>query len=121
MKSKNKNIPLTQSSFVDCGEGIKLEDIKEEIKEEESVEDPRSIHQENENSYIYDDIKEEVKEEESVDDPLSIQEGKRRSEDDIIYKEVKGEGIDYDTLFFLEIHNSGDEENNDIDIVQHKI
>ena len=32
-----------QTSFVDCGEGIKGEDIKEEIKEEESVDDPLSI------------------------------------------------------------------------------
>ena len=36
MKSKNTNIPITLSSFVDCGEE---EDIKEEIKEEESVDD----------------------------------------------------------------------------------
>ena len=31
MKSKNRIIPPTQSSFVDCGESIKEEDIKEEI------------------------------------------------------------------------------------------
>ena len=42
IKSKNTNIPLTQSCFVDCGESIKEEDIKEEIKEEESVDDPSS-------------------------------------------------------------------------------
>ena len=41
MKSNNTNIP--QSSFVDCGESIKEEDIKEEINEEESVDDPLSI------------------------------------------------------------------------------
>jgi hypothetical protein len=63
MKSMNTNIPLTQSSFVDCGESI-----KEEIKEEESVDDPLSIHQEAENSNICEVIKEEVEEEESVDD-----------------------------------------------------
>ena len=40
MKSKNTNLPLTQSSFVDCGESLKIEDIKEEIKEEENVEHP---------------------------------------------------------------------------------
>ena len=34
---KSKNIPLSQSSFVDCDKSIKEEDIKEEIKEEESV------------------------------------------------------------------------------------
>ena len=67
MKSKNKNISPTQSSFVDCGESIKIEDIKEEMNEEESVEDPLSIHQETENSNICEDIKEKVKEEESVE------------------------------------------------------
>ena len=48
--------------IVDCDETIKLEDIKEEINEEESVEDPLSIHQE------------EMNEEESVEVPLSIHE-----------------------------------------------
>ena len=67
---KKKNIPLTQANYVDCGEAIKLEDIKEEINEEESVEDPPSIHQEAENSHICENIKNEVTEEESVDDPL---------------------------------------------------
>ena len=32
MKCKNTNIPLTQTSFVDCGESIKEEDIKEDFK-----------------------------------------------------------------------------------------
>ena len=66
MKTKNKNIPLTQPSFVDCGETIKI-DIKGEVNEKESVEDPLSIHQEAENSNICEDIKEEVKEEESIE------------------------------------------------------
>jgi hypothetical protein len=43
MKCKNTNIHITQSSFVDCGESIKVEDIKEEMNEEESVDDPLSI------------------------------------------------------------------------------
>jgi hypothetical protein len=119
MKSENTNIPLTQSIFVDCGEGIKLEAIKEEINEEESVDDPLPIHQETENSNNCEDIKKEVKEEESVDDPLYIQEGERRSENDKICKEVK-EGIDYDTLFVQEINNSGDKENNTV-VLEHKI
>ena len=84
MKSKNTNIPITQSIFVDCGESIKEEDIKEEINEEESV-----------------------------DDPLSIQEGKQRSENYNIRTEVKEEGIDDDTVFIQQkIHNSEEEENN---------
>ena len=96
MKCKNTNIPLTQSSFVDCGESIKLEDIKEEINEEESV-----------------------------DDPLSIQGETTPDESDYIVAELKEEVIDDDSLCVQEIQNSGDEENNtavdDIDIVEHKI
>ena len=65
MKSKNKDFPLTQSSFVDCGETIKEEDIKEEIKEEESVEDPLTIHQVIENGNICEDFKKEINEEET--------------------------------------------------------
>jgi hypothetical protein len=52
-------------------------------------------------------------------------EGERRSENDNICTGVKEEGIDDDTLFVQELHNSGDKENNtvgdDIDIIQHKI
>ena len=96
MKSKNTNIPPTQSSSVDCGESIKIEDIKEEINEEESVYDP-----------------------------LSIQGDTTESESQNIVAELKEEVIYGDTLLVQEIHNSGDEENNtvvdDIDIVQHKI
>jgi hypothetical protein len=66
------NTDLPGNTFVDCGETIKIEDIKEEINEEESVEDPLSIHHKTKKSNICKDIKEEVKEEESVDDPLSI-------------------------------------------------
>jgi hypothetical protein len=122
MKSKKVNISLMQSSFVDCGESIEEEDIKEEINEEESVDDALTNHQETENINICEDIKEEDKEEESVDDPLYFQEGETRSEN--IVTEVKEEGIGYDTLPVQEIHNSGDEENNtvvdEMDIVDHK-
>jgi hypothetical protein len=61
MKSMNANLPLTQSSFVDCDEFIKDEDIKEEIKEEENVDYPSSLINSSEN-YIKQDIKEEVNE-----------------------------------------------------------
>ena len=71
-KTNNLEPSSNKSSFVDCGETMKIEDIKEEINEEESVEDPLSIHQETRTINICDDIKEEVKEEESVYDPLSI-------------------------------------------------
>ena len=86
-KFYNNNIESTfnKNTFVDCGETIKVENIKEEIKEEESDEDPLSIHKEIVNSNVCDDIKEEIKEEESVDVPFSIQEGKRRSENDNIF------------------------------------
>ena len=62
MKNKNMNIPLTQSSFVDCGKSIKEEDIKEEIKEEvERIDDSLPIQQkiENSNGSVY--IKGEIK------------------------------------------------------------
>lgn len=62
-----------------------------------------SIHQEIESSNICEDIKEEVKEEESVDDPTTTQEGKQRSENDNICQEVKEEVIDDDPLCVQEI------------------
>ena len=96
LKSKNKNIPLTQTSFADCGEGIKLENIKEKINEDESV-----------------------------DDPLSIQKDNASDESENIITKLKEEGIEDDTLSVEEIHKFGDGENNkvvdDIDIVEHKI
>jgi hypothetical protein len=121
IESKNTNNPLIQSSFVDCGAYIKEEDIKEEMKQEESVDDPLTIHQEIEksnycadikkeknevesvddpltinqhieNSYVCEDIKQELKEEENVDDSLSIEGETTKSENIVI--EVKEEGID---------------------------
>jgi uncharacterized Zn-finger protein len=92
MISKNANIPLTQSSFVDCGESIKEEDIKEEVKEIESVYDPLTIHQEIENRNFWENIKKEIKEEKNVDDPLSIEGETTKSENSVI--EVKEEEID---------------------------
>ena len=90
IKSKNRIIPLTQSSFVDCGECIKEEDIKEEIKKEESVNDNLTIHQQIESSNVCKDIKEE----ESVDDPLSIhQEIENRNICDNIKEELIKEGV----------------------------
>ena len=96
MKSKNIIIPSTRSSFVDCGESIKEEDIKKEINEEEGV-----------------------------DDPLYIQGDTTEIESQNIVAELKEEVIDDDTLLVEEIHNSGDEDNDtvvdDIDIIEHKI
>jgi hypothetical protein len=73
MKSRNTDIPLTQSSFVDCDESIKVEDIKEEIKEDESVDDPLSTNQKIEDSNVSEDIiiKEEIKEEEGFENTLT--------------------------------------------------
>ena len=88
MKSKNTNVSLTQSNFVDFSESIKEEDIKDEIKNEESVDDPLTIHQKIENSNICKDIMEEVKEEESVDDPLTIH---QKIENSNICKDIKEE------------------------------
>jgi uncharacterized Zn-finger protein len=112
MKSKKTNIQLTQTSFLDCGEAIKIEDKRGEINYEESVEDPLSIHQETENSNICKDIKGEINKEESIDDPLSIQRektiqrGEMISENENIITEVEEEVVDDDDLFVQEIDNS---------------
>ena len=96
MKSKNRIIPPTQFNFIDCGESIKIEDIKEEMNEEESV-----------------------------DDPFSIQGQTNSDVSENIVTEVKEEVIREDSLYAQKINNSEDEENNtvvdDIDIVEHKI
>ena len=52
-KSLNTNLISNHTNYFDCGEDIKVEDIKEEVKEE--------VH----NDYV------EIKEEVSMDDPLS--------------------------------------------------
>ena len=62
-KSINTNIPLTQSSFVDCGESIKAEDINEEMNEEENVDDPFTIEVDTtkvESEIIVREVKEKV-------------------------------------------------------------
>ena len=68
-REESMNTHLPENTFVDCGETIKIEDIKEELNEEKSVEDSLSVHEKTENNIICEDIKEEVKEEESIDDP----------------------------------------------------
>ena len=116
MKSKKTNIQLTQTSFLDCGETIKIEDKRGEMNYEESVEDPLSIHQETENSNICKDIKGEINEEESIDDPLSIQRettikrGEMIIENENIITEVEEEVVDDNPLCVQEIHHFGDEE-----------
>ena len=86
--SLNTNLISNKDNYVNCGEAIKVEDIKEELNETESVEDPLSLQQDNqtnheeETSCDYVDcseaikveyIKEELNEVESVEDPLSVQ------------------------------------------------
>ena len=62
------------SSYVDCGEDIKIETIKEEMNEEESVEDPLSIHDESVNSedveYLVDNHEEELNEGDAGNDNI---------------------------------------------------
>ena len=117
-RKEGKNIDSSshENSFIDCGDTIKVEDIKDEIDEEGGVNDPLS--------YNCEEFKEEVKEEESVDDSLSVQE-REISESDNICTEIKEEGIDDDPLCVQEINIFGYEENNTvgdfIDIVEHKI
>ena len=50
-KNNNEDIPTNQKISNDCceGEGKEVETLKKELKEEESVDDPLSIHPDNEN------------------------------------------------------------------------
>ena len=63
INNRNTKVPFIQNTFVDCGVSIKEKDTKEEINEEESVDDPLTIQQEIEKSVVCEDIKEEIKEE----------------------------------------------------------
>ena len=93
MKSKNIDSSSNPNTFVDCGEAIKVEDIKEEMNEDESVEDPLSVHKETKNTLTHsfdikvEDIKEKIKVEESVKDPLTVQQetGNDNQEDLVDY------------------------------------
>ena len=62
----NVDFSVNTNSYVDCGEAIKVETIKEEINEEESVEDPLFIHDESVNSehveYLVDNHEKELNE-----------------------------------------------------------
>ena len=70
-KGENKDSSSIVNNYVECVESIKIEDIKEEMNEEESVDDPLSIQGQT-NSDVSENIVTEVKEEEIRDDPLCI-------------------------------------------------
>ena len=68
--TKNIGPSSNKSTFVNSGENIKVEDIKEEIREEESVDYHFTINHEIENSNACEDIKkEEIIEGENVEVP----------------------------------------------------
>ena len=48
---REKSLNTNQNNYVDCGEAIKVEDIKEELNEMESVEDPLSLQLDNQTIY----------------------------------------------------------------------
>jgi uncharacterized Zn-finger protein len=104
MKSKNTNIPITQSSFIDCSESIKEEDIKKEIKEEESFDNPLTIGKSN----ICENIKEEIKEEESINDSLPIHQevGNSNVCEDLTEEIEEEESFDEPLTIHQEIENS---------------
>ena len=85
---------------------FKCEAIKEEINEEESVEDPLSIQSENENKLCefvkVESVKKKMNEVESVEYPLSIQGETTKYESDNKV-EIKEEVIDDDPLCVQEI------------------
>ena len=97
MESLNIDSSNSCNELIDCGEVIKVEDIKEEINEMESV-----------------------------DDPLNIQQEKTSGGSENIATEIEEEWIDDNSLCVQEMNNSEDEENNKvvddiIYIVKHKI
>ena len=89
------NSSSNPNTFVDCSETIKVETVKEEINDEESVEDPLSIKDDTANKDIDNNV------------------------------EIKAKVIDGDPLCVQKIHFSGDGENNtvvdNVDTVEHKI
>jgi hypothetical protein len=84
-ESLNIDSSNSHNELIDCGEVIKVEDIKEEINEVESV-----------------------------DDPLNIQQEKTSGGSENIPKEIKEEWIDDNSLCVQEMNNSQDEENNKV-------
>ena len=111
MKSNNRIIPLTQSSFVDCGESIKIEDIKEEMNEEESVDDPLSIQGQT-NSDVSENIVTEVKEEVIRDDPLCI--------NDTTNEDLSDQN-NINNVNNLNVNNMDEEVNNVIDNIEENV
>ena len=71
-KSKDLIINSNQTSFIDCGDSIKLEDIKEEINYDDILSYKNTLVDCGDVIKV-EDIKEERNEEESVNNPLSIQ------------------------------------------------
>ena len=72
--SIHKDTSSNQNTFVDCNEAIKDEDIKEEMNEEESVEDPLYNNKEtNKTLCVSHDILEEDIKEEGDKDSLNVQ------------------------------------------------
>ena len=84
-KCMNEDISTNQNISNDCGEGNKVETIKEEIKEEESVDDPLSIYQDNENKeedmFDYDTIDIEEFKIEPIDNNISEEESDQNNVD----------------------------------------
>ena len=66
------------------------------------------------NSNVFENIKEEIKEEENVDDPHAIEGDTNKVESEIIVKEVKEEVIDDDPLSIQGLNCSVDEENSKV-------
>ena len=76
------------NNFAHCAETMQMNNIKEDIKEGEGVDNYLSIHQEAEISNVCGDIKEEIKEEENVDDSLTF----NHFTESVVKQEIKEEG-----------------------------
>ena len=95
----NEDSSTHHNSANDCGEGKEVETVKEEINEEESVDDPLSIHLDNENKeedvYDYDRIDIEEFKIEPIDNNINVDESDLNNKvNDILVNNMDEELVD---------------------------
>ena len=118
--SKKKASSTNQNSSNDCGEGKVVETIKEEINEEESIDDPLSIHQEKESKeedmFDYNTINIEEFKIEHVDNNINEDESDRNNKvnNPILVNNIDEEVVDNIEENVNEVEgNEVGQENND--------
>ena len=95
-KSLNEDSSTHQTTSNDCGEGNKVETIHEEIYEEESVDDPPSIHQDNKNKEeeLYDIEEFKIEPGNNINDVESDQNNVNQVNNPILVNNIDEEVVD---------------------------